>query len=221
MDAEIAIRNVLLAARPTDSVLGEELGATGAAARTWLVDPLCGTVNFAVQTPMVAVNIALRVDGAVTVAASGDPFADEVFWTDGRGAYRRQAGNDTPLVPAASSALVDLNLDAPPDQAHRITTVRMLAAPAFARTFRPRVLSTTLALAWVAAGRRAAYVTDGDLRDSVHFAAGVALCQAAGCVVTDLNGQPVHTGADGLIAAADRHTHTALLTAVDETRGTP
>jgi hypothetical protein len=33
--------------------------------------------------------------------------------------------------------------------------------PRFQERFRPRVLSTTLALTWVAAGRRAAYVTEG------------------------------------------------------------
>ena len=61
------------------------------------------------------------------------------------------------------------------------------------------------------ARRRAAYVTDGHLRDSVHFASGIALCQAAGCIVTGIHGQPVHTGVGGLIAAADRETHHALL----------
>ncbi len=73
------------------------------------------------------------------------------------------------------------------------------------------MVSTTLALAWVAAGRRAAYVTDGHLRDSVHFAAGLALCRAAGCVVTGIDGQPLHTGAGGVVAAADAETHAALL----------
>jgi myo-inositol-1(or 4)-monophosphatase len=45
----------------------------------------------------------------------------------------------------------------------------------------------------------------------VHFASGIALCQAAGCVVTGVYGQPLHTGAGGLIAAADHETHSALL----------
>jgi myo-inositol-1(or 4)-monophosphatase len=62
----------------------------------------------------------------------------------------------------------------------------------------------------VAAGRRAAYVTNGRLRDSVHFTAGIAVCQSAGCVVTDLRGQPLHTGL-GLIAAADPATHAKLV----------
>lgn len=73
----------------------------------------------------------------------------------------------------------------------------MLADEGFIEQFRLGVVSTTLAVAWVAAGRRAAYVTDGHLRDSVHLAAGTALCQAAGCVVTGLDGQPIHTGSVG------------------------
>jgi myo-inositol-1(or 4)-monophosphatase len=68
-----------------------------------------------------------------------------------------------------------------------------------------------LAVAWVAAGRRAAYVSDGRLHDSVHFAAGIALCQTAGCVVTGLDGHAPHTGTGGLVVAADHETHTALL----------
>ena len=54
----------------------------------------------------------------------------------------------------------------------------------FAADFRPRVVSTTIALTWVASGQRAAYITDGDIRNSVHFAAGFAICEGAGCIVT-------------------------------------
>jgi myo-inositol-1(or 4)-monophosphatase len=75
------------------------------------------------------------------------------------------------------------------------------------------VVSSTLALAWVAAGRRAAYVTDGgDLSDSVHFAAGIALCRAAGCVVTGIDGEPLGPAGRGLLVAADAETHARLLT---------
>ncbi|MFD7867099.1 inositol monophosphatase family protein [Streptomyces sp. NPDC059783] len=213
--AERAILDVLRAARPDDAVTGEEGGATGAAGarRRWLVDPLCGTLNYAVRNMLVAVNVALRADGATTAAASADPFNDEVFWTDGVRARVRRDGVDEELSPSPSSALVDVNLDPPFPHAPEFRAVDLLAAPGFAARFRPRVVSSTLAVAWVAAGRRAAYVTDGGtgLRDSVHFAAGIALCEAAGCVVTGIDGGPVHTGAGGLIAAADRETHAALL----------
>ncbi|MFE9856466.1 inositol monophosphatase family protein [Streptomyces sp. NPDC005780] len=211
--AEQAILDALRTARPEDAVTGEESGDTGAAGaeRRWLVDPLCGTLNYAVRNMLVAVNVALRVGATVTAAASADPFSGEVFWTDGTHACVRRDGADEELSPSSGSRLVDVNLDAPFPSAPDFRAVRLLAAPEFAERFRPRVVSTTLAVAWVAAGRRAAYVTDGDLRDSVHFAAGIALCEAAGCVVTDLHGRPVHTGAGGLIAAADPETHQALL----------
>ncbi|WP_203984408.1 inositol monophosphatase family protein [Sphaerisporangium rufum] len=213
IEAEQAILTVIRAARPDDAVLGEESGRTGpdGAAREWLVDPLCGTLNYAARNMLVAVNVALRHGDRVTAAAVADPFAGEIFWTDGDRARVRHDGADEPLTPSPDSWLVDVNLDPPFPNAPDFQAVRLLAHPGFAERFRPRVVSTTLAVAWVAAGRRAGYVTDGHLRDSVHFAAGIALCQAAGCVVTDLRGRPVHTGAGGLVVAADPPAHRALL----------
>jgi len=85
----------------------------------------------------------------------------------------------------------------------------------FAERFRPRVVSTTLALAWVASGKRAAYVTDGgDLSGSVHFAAGVAVCRAAGCVITGIDGYPVGAGGCGLLVAADADSHKLLFSMI-------
>ncbi|WP_405085411.1 inositol monophosphatase family protein [Microbispora sp. NBC_01389] len=213
VEAEKAILDVLRGARPYDGVIGEESGRAGpnGAERVWLVDPLCGTLNYAARSMLVAVNVALRAGSEVTAAASADPFSGEVFWTDGAGAWARHDGEDHRLTPSPGSRLVDVNLDPPFPNAPGFRAARLLADAGFAGRFRPRVVSTTLAVAWVAAGRRAAYVTDGHLRDSVHFAAGIALCRAAGCVVTDLRGRPPHTGAGGLVAAADRETHAALL----------
>jgi myo-inositol-1(or 4)-monophosphatase len=213
--AERAVVAMLREARPEDGIVGEESGRSGAVAssRSWLVDPLCGTVNYAAGTPLAAVNVALRDDTGVAAAASADPFAGEVFWTDGAVARVRRAGQDQRLAPDPASRLVDLNLDPPFPNAPRFRTARMLADDGFA-AFRPRVVSTTLALAWVAAGRWAAYVTDGHLRDSVHFTAGIALCRAAGCVVTGLAGQPLHTGVHGLVAAADAETHARLVAVI-------
>lgn len=109
--AEEAIPTVLRSARPHDAVLGEEGGQQGAAdaPRQWLVDPLCGTLNYAVGTMAVAVNVALR-GGPAAVA---DPFGGEVLFTDGVTATARRDGADAPLAPTAASHLVDVNLDPP------------------------------------------------------------------------------------------------------------
>ncbi|UQU61609.1 inositol monophosphatase family protein [Couchioplanes caeruleus] len=220
IEAEAAVIEVLRTARPDDPVLGEESGRTGSGDddRLWLVDPLCGTLNFAARTMLASVNVALRAGGDVTVAACADPFTNEVFWTGAAAAHVRHGGADRRLTPSAGSGLVDVNLDPPFPNRDVFSAARMLADEGFIARFRPRVVSTTLAVAWVAAGRRAAYVTDGDLRDSVHFAAGIALCRAAGCVVTGIDGEPVHMGAGGLVVAADAPTHAALLALIANQR---
>lgn len=217
LESEKAVLDVLRAARPDDGVLAEESGRGGdpGAERVWLVDPLCGTLNFAARTPFVAVNVALRTGAEVTAAASADPFSGELFWTDGAAAYvRRGDGADQPLKPGAAVPLVDFNLQPPFANGPGFRAVRLLSDVAFTQRFGARVTASTLPVLWVADGRRAAYLSDSDLRDNVHFAAPVAICRAAGCVVTGLRGQPVHDGAGGLLVSADRQTHDALLALV-------
>ena len=223
VEAEGAMVALLRRERPDDAILGEEMGRSGpeGGARIWLIDPLCGTHNYAAGMRMVAVNVALEAAGRLAVAAAADPFADEIFWTDGAGAWKRVSGHDVQLAPDATSRLVELNFDPPFPSAPSFRATALAAQSEFARRFRPRVISTSLALAWVAAGRRAAYMTDGDLRRSVHFAAGLALCEAAGCTLTDLRGQPWGRGATGLVAAADAETHARLLEMVRQVGAPP
>ncbi|MFE6510983.1 inositol monophosphatase family protein [Nocardioides sp. NPDC057767] len=206
--SEKAIRETIATYRPEDAFEGEETGRTGDSERRWLVDPLCGTLNFAAQTPLAAVNVALLTPDGVRAAVSADPISEEIFWTDGVTARIRQRGGDTVLSPTPRTRLVDIQCDGMLDRP--FVGGQLVADPRLRAEFGPRVMSSTLAVAWVAAGRRAAYVTDGHLEGSVHFTAGIALCQAAGCVVTDLNGDPIHTGR-GMIAAADAATHHKLL----------
>lgn len=148
----------------------------------------------------------LRASGLITMGdrapgapAVADPFTGEVFHTDGETAWvRREETVDTRLEPTAATSVGDVNLDPPFPKAPGVRAVDLLAHPGFAGRFRPRVVSTTPALAWVAAGKRAAYVTDGaDLSGSVHFAAGIALCQAAGCTLTGIDGAPSDREAAG------------------------
>src|SRR6267142_5876253 len=90
-EAEAAILAVLRRERPADGILAEESGRSGAGgdARTWLVDPLCGTLNFAAGVPVVAVNVALASGAELRAAAVADPFVAELFWTGGRSEERR------------------------------------------------------------------------------------------------------------------------------------
>ncbi len=210
LDAEHAILEVITAARPDDVVEGEETGRGGGTTTTrrWLVDPLCGTRNFAAQTPLAAVNVALVDGSGTTVAAVADPIGRELFWTAGERVLVRDAsGSELAALPASTSRLVDVNCDGPIDRP--FIGPNMIGGVLHAG-FGPRVMSSTLAVAWVAVGRRAGYVSDGRFTGDVHFAAGIALCRAAGCIVTDFRGDDLKTGR-GLIIGADATTHGELL----------
>src|SRR5262245_14942395 len=213
VEAEHAMLALLRRERPMDAILGEETGSSGARthSRTWLIDPLCGTVNYAVKMRVAAVNVALRVETEFAAAAVADPFNEEIFWTDGTSAFLRVNGQDTELAPDGGSRLVDMNFDPPFSNAPAFTSAKLAADSEFAANFRPRVVSTTVALAWVATGQRPAYLTDGDMPNSVHFAASLAICEGAGCIVTDLLGNRWGNGPTGLLAAADSKTHATLL----------
>jgi myo-inositol-1(or 4)-monophosphatase len=51
IEAEKAMLALLRRERPDDRILGEESGSSGSAnsSRTWLIDPLCGTLNYAAK----------------------------------------------------------------------------------------------------------------------------------------------------------------------------
>jgi len=57
--AEQLIRELLARERPSDSVLGEEYGSSGEAARRWILDPIDGTKNFIRGVPVWATLISL------------------------------------------------------------------------------------------------------------------------------------------------------------------
>lgn len=213
LDSENAIMAVLAKHRPGDARTGEETGTSGTTSspRRWLIDPLCGTANFAATTPLCAVNVALIDESGSIAAVAADPIARETFWTDGLAAFVRSGDEDTPLTPSAGSGLIEINCDGPTDRPFlggQLVTDRRLRA-----RYGPRVISSTLGVAWVAAGRRAAYISDGSFREDVHFATGIAICHAAGCVITDLAGDPLHVGR-GLIISADPTTHQNVLSIV-------
>lgn len=78
--AEQAIVEVLRGHRPGDGIVAEEGSERESESdRTWLIDPLDGTVNFIHGFPQVAVSIALNDAEGPLVAVVRDVFRDEEF----------------------------------------------------------------------------------------------------------------------------------------------
>jgi len=77
-EVEKLVRGRLLAAFPGDTFLGEEDGGQ-VSARTWVVDPIDGTSNFARGIAHFCVSIALVIDGVASIGVIYQPMSDELF----------------------------------------------------------------------------------------------------------------------------------------------
>lgn len=83
---EALCRTRLAEAFPGDAMLGEETGGT-IGDRTWVIDPIDGTLNFVHGVRYWCVSIAFVESGVRRIAAIYDPPADELFTAaSGRGA---------------------------------------------------------------------------------------------------------------------------------------
>ena len=201
----------LLAGAGSWPVVGEERGGdVPDATPYWLVDPICGTRNFASGIPLFAVNVAMVEGGMVTVSVVGDGSNGDVLVAEvGRGAWRVLDDGSEQLAASTSSLIVDLG--AWP----RAASARAQAARGVAEAIRSdrwdvRCFSTTLSLAYVATGQIAGcalFATPG----LVHVAAGSLLVAEAGGRVTDAAGEPWTLDASSLVCAADEHLHEQVL----------
>lgn len=86
---ESAIREVLVAARPRDAILGEEQGQTGDDAhRRWIVDPIDGTALFVSGDDRWLILIALEEHGEIVTGVAAHPAQGSVWWASrGGGAF--------------------------------------------------------------------------------------------------------------------------------------
>lgn len=77
---EQALKDVLATKVPTDALIGEEYGNSGAASRTWIIDPIDGTANYLRGVPVWATLIALAIDGKPTVSVVSAPALGRRWW---------------------------------------------------------------------------------------------------------------------------------------------
>ena len=77
-EVEALVRGRLLAAFPGDTFLGEEDGGQ-VSARTWVVDPIDGTSNFARGIAHFCVSIAFVLDGTASIGVIYQPMTEELF----------------------------------------------------------------------------------------------------------------------------------------------
>ncbi len=207
---EDAVRELLTVALGL-TVVGEERG--GEAPRDgsayWLVDPICGTRNFASGIPLYCVNLALVEDNQIAIAVVGDPSTGEIDVAErGRGAWALRGGHRRSLAANDESRTIAVE-DSSSKGAVRERAAQFTARAIRADRWHFRSLGTTLALPYVAAGRISAYALFWT--SSIHVGAGSLLATEAGATLTDVDGGPWTIHSDSLLVSASDSLHADLL----------
>ena len=196
------------AKRPEADAKAVEAARALAHGRTWILDPLDGTVNYANGIPYFCVSVALVEDGRPVVGVIHDPMRGETYWATADG----PAMLDERVVHASSKeALSDYVISLA--LAGRAVTSRGRSVRRVIRAAR-NTGSAALALAYVANGRFDAFLQTGGMSAWDVAAAGL-IAERGGAVVTDASGGPWFdvdkaTQAFGIVAAPPAH-HGELL----------
>ncbi len=172
---------------PEHDIVTEERAAIRHGSRyQWIVDPIDGSVNFALRNPFVAISIALLVDGQLELGVIEAPLLGEQFV-----AVRGQGAtcNGQPIHVSTTQQLSDaylLSCDGGMTDRTQVFSTMIRSYYDQVKDLR-KLGSAALECAFVAAGRADAYITMAI--DAWDVAAGVLLVQEAGGRVTCFDGQ--------------------------------
>ena len=215
--SEELIIEAIRARFPDDGILAEESGEHVAIAgeapssgqgRTWIVDPVDGTINYANGIPFFCVSIGLAVDGRPAVGVVHDPSRGETYAAPADGPAKL---NGRVVLVSEKEKLTDFVV-------HLALGGRRLATRMRQTRKQIRVGRTmgsaALAIAYTAGGRFDAFVQEGGLSNWDIAAAGL-IAERSGARVSAMDGGPWFdigrgTRSIGLVAAPPAH-HTAIL----------
>ncbi|MES2493735.1 MAG: inositol monophosphatase family protein [Pseudomonadota bacterium] len=195
---EEAMRRILKAESPRDTVIGEEFGAEpGSSGRSWVLDPIDGTVGFLAGRPIFGTLIALVVEGWPVLGIIDQPILGE-RWIGASG--RTTLFNGAPARTRACRTLADAALATTGphyfddhDGAHFMGLA--------AKTDHRRMVmgGDCYNYAMLASGHLDIVCEAGlKLHD---WAALVPIIEGAGGTTCDWNGDPLHAGSTGHVLA--------------------
>ena len=207
---------------PGDAILAEEGPEDEPLAvdaeRLWIVDPICGSLNFVQSIAFFAVSIALRVRGTLRVGVVYDPVRDEMF-SARIGETALLNGRPITVLTVAlgpefwEQAWVACDLPhAGPRRAEALQTFRLVSGEVLHHLI---LGSPALGLCYVAAGRLHAYWTL-DAKPWDVAAAGMILGQAGGLITDVEGGSWLHS--DGGYVAANAVSHNWALQTIKGVR---
>lgn len=235
---ERKIRETILSAFPSHSILGEEAVSPGRDAAIqateqllmepslWIVDPLDGTTNFVSGIPLSVVSIAYAKRGIVETGIVYDPYREELFYAiRGQGAYRADKAACESWLQSRKDGLFGV----PIRVGHTTEMRRVVMATGLPMRHKDRakmmeratqlILSIKSLRTLGAAALHLAYVAAGRIDlfwefelNAWDIAAGVLLVEEAGGYVSEMNGDAYSIQTRDIVSASSKRL-------CDETRG--
>ena len=206
--SEQRMREILAVRRPQDGILGEEFPAVeGSSGLTWVLDPIDGTRGYLSGTPTWGVLISVRDAAGPIYGIIDQPYIKERF----EGGLGRAEVNG-PMGSAALKVRPPRALN----EAILFTTFPEVGTPAEGAAFRRvgekaklvRYGMDCYAYALIAAGQIDLVIEAG--LQAYDVQAPIAVIEAAGGIMTDWQGGPVHEGGQ-VLAASSKALHDQAL----------
>jgi len=206
---ERSIRSGIEAARPHDSILGEEYGTEGSGSRQWIIDPIDGTANFLRGVPIWGTLIALAIDGVPVVGVVSSPALGKRWWAaKGHGAWLQADGEEPRRlqvsgVAGLDDASISYNSIQGWDQYGHLDSLVELTR----KVWRARAIGDMWAYMLLAEGSLD-IVGEFDLKP-YDMAALIPIIEEAGGTFTSMTGEPGPWGGSAL--ATNGHLHETVL----------
>lgn len=203
---ETRLRQLIAAEFPADAIVGEEFGGPARASlgpddRVWHLDPIDGTLNFALGLPGFCTSIALMQGDEVLAACVHQPLARDTF-TALRGGGARLNGE--PIRVSSRGPLKEAVVSAQFKKDGLLASNPPLMQALIRETLKVRKTGAiALELAWTAAGFYDALLAG--FQDTIQLydvAAGMLLLSEAGGRMSDFQGRAYRPEGRALVASS-------------------
>jgi len=203
VNIERFLSDAIAAAFPGDRIHAEELSSQQAiTGRTWVIDPIDGTNNFAHGIPTYGIQCCLFDGGEPRMAVIWLPCQDELFTAiEGNGCYLNGVKVTVDKSVTAENALISVG-----DFTHKSDRLAALQYKAVGYLY-PRVAklrmygAASVDYAFFVSGRLSATVfTTRNLWD---IAPGILMSREAGAILMGLDGEPYDYSKDGIMLACN------------------
>ncbi|MDO8621526.1 MAG: inositol monophosphatase [Candidatus Levybacteria bacterium] len=215
--SDIAIENLIskeiIKLFPNDKVLGEENSSDliiDPKVRTWIIDPICGTTNYARGIKNFCTNISLAYQDIIIAACVLDHAREEFIWSIGNkeiyinDSLTKEINRSVPLIDVDLGGSYYLQ-NAKAKRKYTNFLYRILIKSDYMTVS----YNTSLGFAYAGAGR-----LDGYFVIAPHIwdvaTANFLLIQSGG-IVSDISGKSWNLNSKSVLAARDKAVHEKLL----------